>query len=120
MVNELKTGCVDQPDVKCGFIGEVGSGWPLHGGFNKAAVEYTYFSNAFIVILHTSLASIFNYYKYRSLSSSSYHNHYFILCPLLLYPLLHLLLSSFLVLFWLMGENLQTLLFSHSLFLTIS
>jgi hypothetical protein len=31
MLEELTTGCVDQPDVKCGFIGEVGSGWPLHG-----------------------------------------------------------------------------------------
>ena len=31
MLTELTTGCVDYPDVKCGFIGEVGSGWPLHG-----------------------------------------------------------------------------------------
>ena len=31
MLRELTAGCVDYPDVKCGFIGEVGSGWPLHG-----------------------------------------------------------------------------------------
>lgn len=31
MLKELTDGCEDQPDVKCGFIGEVGSGWPLHG-----------------------------------------------------------------------------------------
>jgi predicted metal-dependent phosphotriesterase family hydrolase len=31
MLKELITGCVDQPDIKCGFIGEVGSGWPLNG-----------------------------------------------------------------------------------------
>jgi hypothetical protein len=53
MVNELTTGCVDQPDVKCGFIGEVGSGWPLHGGSDKTAMEYTHFPNAFLVLLHT-------------------------------------------------------------------
>lgn len=98
MVDELTTGCVEQPDVKCGFIGEVGSGWPLHGGFNKTAMEYIYFSNAFFVLLHTSLDSIFNYYKYRSLSSS-----FFVL--FFLNPLLHLLLASFLVLFWLMWEK---------------
>jgi hypothetical protein len=31
MLRELAIGCIDYPDVKCGFIGEVGSGWPLHG-----------------------------------------------------------------------------------------
>jgi predicted metal-dependent phosphotriesterase family hydrolase len=62
MVNELTTGCVDQPDVKCGFIGEVGSGWPLHGVYKKTAMEYTYFPNTFFILLHTSLASIFSYY----------------------------------------------------------
>jgi hypothetical protein len=65
MVNELTIGCVDQSDVKCGFIGEVGSGWPLHGGFDKTPLEYTYFPSTFFVLLHTSLVSIFNYYKYR-------------------------------------------------------
>lgn len=40
MVNELTIGCVDQPDIKCGFIGEVGSGWPLHE-FEKRAIIAT-------------------------------------------------------------------------------
>ncbi|XP_066995883.2 phosphotriesterase-related protein [Anabrus simplex] len=30
MYSELCHGCDDVVDVKCGFIGEVGSGWPLH------------------------------------------------------------------------------------------
>ncbi|PSN56987.1 Phosphotriesterase-related protein [Blattella germanica] len=40
IMTELTTGCVDQPDVKCGFIGEVGSGWPLHE-FEKRAIIAT-------------------------------------------------------------------------------
>ncbi|XP_069701163.1 phosphotriesterase-related protein isoform X2 [Periplaneta americana] len=40
MVQEVTTGCVDQPDVKCGFIGEVGSGWPLHD-FEIRAIKAT-------------------------------------------------------------------------------
>jgi phosphotriesterase-related protein len=40
MLTELTTGCVDYPDVKCGFIGEVGSGWPLHD-FERRAIIAT-------------------------------------------------------------------------------
>ena len=31
MINELTTGAIDCPEIKCGFIGEVGCGYPLHG-----------------------------------------------------------------------------------------
>ncbi|XP_021919754.1 phosphotriesterase-related protein isoform X1 [Zootermopsis nevadensis] len=40
MLKELTDGCEDQPDVKCGFIGEVGSGWPLHD-FERRAIIAT-------------------------------------------------------------------------------
>lgn len=33
MVTELTVGCIDYPSVKCGFIGEVGSVWPITGTF---------------------------------------------------------------------------------------
>jgi len=28
---ELEEGCVECPDIKAGFIGEVGSNWPIEG-----------------------------------------------------------------------------------------
>lgn len=31
MITELTNGCVDYPSVKAGFIGEVGSSWPITG-----------------------------------------------------------------------------------------
>lgn len=31
MLTELTAQCVEHSGIKCGFIGEVGSGWPLHG-----------------------------------------------------------------------------------------
>jgi hypothetical protein len=31
MLTELTAQCVEQHGIKCGFIGEVGSSWPLHG-----------------------------------------------------------------------------------------
>lgn len=33
MVTEMTEGCIDYPSVKCGFIGEVGSVWPVTGTF---------------------------------------------------------------------------------------
>ncbi|CAH1404470.1 unnamed protein product [Nezara viridula] len=30
MTTELTEGCIDDPGVKCGVIGEVGSSWPIH------------------------------------------------------------------------------------------
>lgn len=33
MNNELTVGIQDCPDIKCGFIGEIGTSWPLHGFF---------------------------------------------------------------------------------------
>ena len=38
MINELTTGAIDCPDIKCGFIGEVGCGFPLHG--DKISYRY--------------------------------------------------------------------------------
>jgi len=34
MHKELEIGCVECPDVKAGFIGEVGSTWPIEGKQN--------------------------------------------------------------------------------------
>lgn len=31
MKRELTVGCDDDPDVKCGIIGEIGCSWPLYG-----------------------------------------------------------------------------------------
>lgn len=31
MLTELTVQCVEHQGIKCGFIGEVGSSWPLHG-----------------------------------------------------------------------------------------
>ena len=31
MTKELREGCIDDPSIKCGFIGEVGCSFPLHG-----------------------------------------------------------------------------------------
>jgi len=31
MCKELEEGCVEYPEVKAGFIGEVGSNWPIEG-----------------------------------------------------------------------------------------
>ena len=30
MRSEMTTGCNEAPDVRCGFIGEIGCSWPLH------------------------------------------------------------------------------------------
>nr|CAD7256030.1 unnamed protein product [Timema shepardi] len=40
MFTELTSGCVDYPEVKCGFIGEVASDWPIHD-FEKRAIQAT-------------------------------------------------------------------------------
>lgn len=39
MVAELTEGCLDFPDVKCGFIGEVGSVWPITGNIVNLSVS---------------------------------------------------------------------------------
>jgi len=31
MCKELEEGCEESPDIKAGFIGEVGSTWPIEG-----------------------------------------------------------------------------------------
>lgn len=31
MTKELTEGCIEYPTVRCGFIGEVGSSWPITG-----------------------------------------------------------------------------------------
>ena len=41
MINELTTGAIDCPEIKCGFIGEVGCGFPLHGD----KISYGYICN---------------------------------------------------------------------------
>lgn len=33
MRNELQNGCLEYESVKCGFIGEVGSSWPIDGDY---------------------------------------------------------------------------------------
>lgn len=40
MSRELTIGCEDAPDVKCGFIGEVGCSWPLYGKYGKSFIWY--------------------------------------------------------------------------------
>ncbi|KAG8224415.1 hypothetical protein J437_LFUL001365 [Ladona fulva] len=35
---ELTEGCIEDPSVKCGFIGEVGSSWPIDA-FEKKAIQ---------------------------------------------------------------------------------
>lgn len=31
MLTEMTEGCVEAPNVKCGFIGEIASAWPITG-----------------------------------------------------------------------------------------
>lgn len=31
MCTELQKGCINYPNIKAGFIGEVGSSWPITG-----------------------------------------------------------------------------------------
>ncbi|XP_075225924.1 phosphotriesterase-related protein [Lycorma delicatula] len=40
MRNELQNGCLDYESVKCGFIGEVGSSWPIDD-FERRAIQAT-------------------------------------------------------------------------------
>lgn len=40
MLKEMTTGCKDSPDVKTGFVGEVGSTWPIED-FEKRAIQST-------------------------------------------------------------------------------
>ncbi|XP_078038784.1 phosphotriesterase-related protein [Augochlora pura] len=40
MLKEMTTGCEDSPDVKTGFVGEVGSTWPIED-FEKRAIQST-------------------------------------------------------------------------------
>ncbi|XP_076229012.1 phosphotriesterase-related protein [Nomia melanderi] len=40
MLKEMTVGCVECPDVKTGFIGEVGSTWPIED-FEKRAIQST-------------------------------------------------------------------------------
>ncbi|XP_015121972.1 phosphotriesterase-related protein [Diachasma alloeum] len=40
MMNELTKGCMDYPSIKAGFIGEVGSSWPITD-FEKIAIRAT-------------------------------------------------------------------------------
>ncbi|CAL7943704.1 unnamed protein product [Xylocopa violacea] len=40
MLKEMTTGCEECPDVKAGFIGEVGSSWPI-AAFEKRAIQAT-------------------------------------------------------------------------------
>ena len=35
MTSELLDGCLDDPTVKAGFIGEIGCSYPLNGNFVK-------------------------------------------------------------------------------------
>lgn len=35
MLNELTVGCSADNEVKAGFIGEVGSVWPIHGNIKE-------------------------------------------------------------------------------------
>ncbi|XP_034249928.1 phosphotriesterase-related protein [Thrips palmi] len=40
IITEMTVGCIDYPSVKCGFIGEVGSVWPITD-FEKRAIRAT-------------------------------------------------------------------------------
>ncbi|KAF3427597.1 hypothetical protein E2986_13417 [Frieseomelitta varia] len=39
MLKEMTIGCEDYPDVKTGFIGEVGSAWPITLLLNKTVYD---------------------------------------------------------------------------------
>lgn len=50
MQKELEIGCNECPEVKAGFIGEVGSTWPIEGKNNR--------------ILQFIIAKLFKYFNY--------------------------------------------------------
>jgi hypothetical protein len=112
MVNELTTGCVDQPDVKCGFIGEVGSGWPLHGGFHKTALTHIFQPHSlFYFILHWSQFSII-------INTDHYYHHHITTTTFLVLFLFHTSSSLNHCCFILIGgcKVSKTLLFSPQFF----
>lgn len=53
MLKEMTVGCEQCPDVKTGFIGEVGSTWPIEGSYFSFITTYSTYSNFIFFFLRT-------------------------------------------------------------------